>query len=232
MKNKFGIINLIFFIVILGLIVAGYFLLLKDIQEEKLFYLNMIATCVVASMIYVRSSDIFDSVGKVASRSAGYGLKWTGLWIYVVLALALIVLSIVLRWEFTLCLLIHIALIIIVLGYFFLGSTASDNANRVIAETEERKSVLRQISNQINMLEARCKMGSGSEYLDTIATIRENVRFITASEKPEAAETEKKLLTELILITDQIGNASQSSDTINSELKDCLSLIEIRKRQY
>ena len=75
MKNTSKIISYLFLIAGLGIIIAAYFLFLKDYQEEKLFYLNMVATCLVYAIIFLRAFDIFGPVDKVAKNSSGYGLK-------------------------------------------------------------------------------------------------------------------------------------------------------------
>lgn len=91
MKNSSKIISILFLIGGLGIIIAAYLLFLKEVQEEKLFYLNLIATCLVYAVVFLRTADILGPVDKVAQTNSAYGLKWFAVWVYTPLALGLIV---------------------------------------------------------------------------------------------------------------------------------------------
>ena len=132
MKDSSKIISILFLLGGLGIIIVAYFLFLKDVQEEKLFYLNMVVTCLVYSIVFLRATDIFGPVDKVAQSSSGYGLKWYGVWFYTPLALGLIVCSIVYGLSFSFCLIGHLVLLFILLLFFFLGSVVKNNVNEVI----------------------------------------------------------------------------------------------------
>ena len=54
MKNSSKIISILFLIGGLGIIIAAYLLFLKEVQEEKLFYLNLIASCLVYAVVFLR----------------------------------------------------------------------------------------------------------------------------------------------------------------------------------
>lgn len=232
MKNTSKIISYLFLIAGLGIIIAAYFLFLKDYQEEKLFYLNMVATCLVYAIIFLRAFDIFGPVDKVAKNSSGYGLKWYGVWFYTPLALGLIVVSIVYGLSFNFCLIGHLVLLFILLMFFFLGSVVKNNTNEVIGSIEARKSGLKEILAQIALLEMQSKLGKGPSYQEAIDKLRENVRFITASDDPVAVAYENKLIEKIQLIASQLEHNSQPAEVINAEFDECMSIIELRKKQY
>lgn len=232
MNNTSKIFGILFLIGGLGLIIAAYFLFLKDVQEEDLFYLNMIATCVVFSIVFLRAFDLSGSVDKVGKSGAGLGLKWSGVAFYTPLALALIICSIVLGLSFKFCLIGHLLLLFILLIFFFLGSLAKNNANEVIGNIEARKSGLKEIASQIDLLEMYSKLGNGPSCQEAIDKLREEIRFITASDNPVAMSLENKLLERIRLISSQLEHSSQSADVLNAEFKECMSIIELRKKQY
>lgn len=232
MKNSSKIISVLFLLGGLGIIIAVFFLFLKDIQEEKLFYLNMVATCLIYAIVFLRATDIFGPVDKVAQSSSGYGLKWYGVWFYTPLALGLIVLSIIFGWSFNICLIGHLALLFILLVFFFLGSLAKNNVNEVVGNIEARKAGLKEIAVQIDLLEMQDKLSKGASYQEAIDKLRESVRFITASDNPAAVAFENKLIEKIRLIASQIEHNSQPSDIINAEFDECMSIIKLRKNQY
>lgn len=232
MNNTSKIISVLFLLGGLGIIIASYFLFLKDVQEEKLFYLNMVVTCLVFAIVFFRATDIFGSVDKVAQSSSGYGLKWFGVWFYTPLALGLIVCSIIYGLSFNTCLIGHLALLFILLLFFFLGSVVKNNVNTVVGNIEARKAGLKEIAAQIDLLEMHNKLSKGASYQESIDKLRENVRFITASDKPAAVAFENKLIEKIQLIASQIEHNSQPADVINAEFDECMSIIELRKNQY
>lgn len=232
MKNSLKKISILFLLGGLGIIIAAYFLFLKDIQEEKLFYLNMVATCLVYAIVFLKATDIFGSIDKVAQSSSGYGLQWYGVLFYPPLALGLIVLSIIFELGFNLCLIGHLTLLLILLSFFFLGSVVKNNVNEVISNIETHKAGLKEIATQIDLLEMQNKLSKGASYQEAINKLRENVRFITASENPAAVAFENKLIEKIRLIASQIEHNSQPADIINAEFDECMSIIELRKNQY
>lgn len=232
MRNLFKVISLLFFLGGVGIIIAASFFFLKDVQETKLFYLNMTATCFVYAIVLLRATDIFGSVDKVAKNSSGYGIMWYGVWFYFPLAFGLIVCSIVYGLSFNFCLIGHFTLLFILLLFFFLGSEIKNNVNEVMGNIEERKSGLREISTQIDFLEMQCKFNKSSSYQEAVNKLRDGVRFVTASDNPAAVAFENKLIEKIKLITSQIEHNSQPAEVIDAEFDECMSIIELRKKQY
>lgn len=232
MNNSTKIINISFLLGGLGIIITAYFLLLKDIQEEKLFYLNMIATCLVYAIVFLRATDVFGSIGKIARNSSGYGLKWYGVCFYTPLALGLIVCSVIYGLSFNFCFIGHLTLLFILLSFFFLGAVVKNNVNEVMGDIETQKSGLKEISAKIDLLEMHSKLDKEGSYQEAIDRLRENVRFITASDKPAAIALDNKLIEKIQLISSQVEHNSQPTEFINSELDECMSIIELRKKQY
>ena len=76
------------------------------------------------------------------------------------------------------------------------------------------------------------KLGKGPSYQEAIDKLRENVRFITASDDPVAVAYENKLIEKIRLIASQLEHNSQSAEVINAEFDECMSIIELRKKQY
>ena len=102
----------------LGLIIAAFFLFLQDSMQENLFYLNLVISCLVFAVIFLRTTDIFGTVNDVAGSGGGLGLKWFATWMYIPLALLLVIGSTLLSvggtlpsWGFNFCLIAHLVLL-------------------------------------------------------------------------------------------------------------------------
>ncbi len=232
MKNKSSLFYILFLLAGLGIIIAAFFLLLKNLQEEKLFYLNLSVSCFVFVTIFLRASDIFGNIVKVSSSGAAYGLRWYGVNFYTPLAILLVVLSILLSWDFNSCLIGHLILIFILLLFFFLGSLVKSSVNASMAKIENRKRGCKELSEQISYLETICRLNQNGTYQEEVNLLKEGIRFITASDKPEAIALEKRLSEKIRLIAHQMEHSSQPADVYHSEFTECMTLIELRKNQF
>ena len=115
---------------------------------------------------------------------------------------------------------------------FFFASIVKTNTNEVIDNIERRKDGLKEISSEIDILEIHNKLNGDSSYQEAIVNLRDAVRYITASDKPAAIALERKLIEKIRLVNSQIQNNSQPTEVICNELKECLSIIELRKKQF
>lgn len=232
MKNINKIISIFFLIGGIGIIVASFFLFLEEYQESNLFYLNMVATSLVFFINFISASDIFAPTKDVAKSSSGYGLRWYGIWLYTPLTLILIILSIIFAYSFDFCLISHIVLLFVLLVFFFFAFVVKNNTNVVIDNIENTKAGLKEIYEAIDMLDMHNKLNKDSLYQEVIDKLREEVRYITASDKPVAVEMEGKLIEKIRLISSQIERNSQPNEIINAEFKECMSIIDLRKKQF
>lgn len=227
--KKLQYFSLLFLLGGIGIIVAIFFLLLQKYQEPNLFYLNLIATCLVFAVNFICVFDIFGTVEDVAKVSSGYGLKWYGIWLYTPLAITLIICSICYEIGFNICLIVHLILLFILFGFFFLATVVHNNTNDVASKINARKAGLRV---QVDLLEIQCKLKSNMDYMDGINDIKEQIRYITASDNPLAIELETQIASKIRSLTSQIEHSSQTSDKIKAGFAECMSLIELRKKQY
>lgn len=232
MKSSHRIVSYLFFIAGLGIIISSFFLFLKDVQEEKLFYLNLVVSNLVYGVIFLRATDIFGTLGKVSESGSGFGLKWYAVWTYVPLAVILIVLSIIIEWPFKFCLVGHLILLFLLLLQFFLGSLAKSNVNESKEKVEARKSGLREINSRLALLEIACQTGKGVMFMDNVSDLKDSIRFVTASDDVLARSLEDRIISTITLITNQIECSSQSAEVIKTEFDECIHLIELRKKQY
>ncbi len=232
MKSSQRIVACLFLTAGLGIIILSFFLFLRDLQEEKLFYLNLVAACLVYGVMFLRSADIFRTVDKVGESGSGFGLKWYAVWTYVPLAVILIVLSIILEWSFRFCLVGHLVLLFLLLLQFFMGTLAKSNVKESMEKVEARKSGLREISSRLAQLEIACQTSGGIVFLENVSDLKENIRFVTASDDVVARSLEDKIISMITLITSQIEHSSRSEEDIKTEFEECIHLIELRKKQY
>lgn len=231
MKNLSKAVVAAFLVGGLALIIAAFFLFLKDIQPENLFWLNLVASCAVYIIAFCTMFDVTGSVDKVGRTASGFGLRWMSDGIYFLCSITLIVLSIVNSWPFNVCLIIHVALL---LGYLFmvfvstkLGSMTSSYEDR----EKERKSSLEKIKTALTGLELKCRMTSNEAYLPVIDKISEELRFISPGNSGAAQMIENQIIDVLALVDVQLASPDNEAK-IKDNFDKCLSLIDMRKKQY
>lgn len=216
----------------LGVIVAVFFLLLDDIQSRDIFYLNLIVSCLVYVLLVLRSNDIFGTVEQVAESGSGFGLKWRGLSLYAPLAVLAVALSFLLHLGFALWLIVQIVLLLMFLGYQFIGAVASSNVNMAIEVVEERKTSLNETKSRVDALEMACRMKGQMSYIESIESVKEHLRYVTPSVNPSALELEDKLKSRIEKMTSQIELGVYNQELAQQDFKECLVIIEMRKKLY
>lgn len=231
MKNINKSLFLLFLLGGIAIIVAVFLLFLKEALEPDMLYLNMISCCVAYAITFVSAADIIGSVKRVSKAAPGYGLRWTAEWIYLPVVIITIVLSIILGLGFKLCLILHIIYLFLFLMITALSVALSHNVNDFEAKEEARRSGLKDIQARIAMLEAQCALNAG-QFAPKVAQIKEEMRYVTASDSPAAAALEEKLVRQLALAEVKMEGPVTDAEAVGKELETCLKLIELRKKQY
>lgn len=231
MKNINRSICALFLLGGVALIIAIFLLFLKEVQATDLLYLNMTACCLAYVITFTTAFDLLGPVGQVKKAAPGYGLRWTATWIYLPAVTATVALSIILSLGFNLCLILQIAYLFCFLMMTTLSVAISHNVNAHETKEAVRRSGLNEIQTNIALLEAQCTINA-AHLAPKVAQIKEETRYITASDSPAAAALEAKLLKQISLATVKLESPAIDSADVEKELDACLTLIELRKKQY
>lgn len=215
----------------LALIVAVFFLFLKNCQPENLFYLNLAVCCVMYITSFVTMYDLVGSVEDVAKAAPGFGIRWVADGIYALSVIALVALSIVYQLNFNLCLIIHIAVLLLYLWAAFVASRMSNLVNKFEQKEEQRRSGLELIKSRLDEVEVSCRLSNVSSYIPKIEKIREELRYISPSDAAMAQTLEAKIVEALALVDVKLSSAGDA-DGIEAGLDQVLSLLDMRKKQY
>lgn len=216
----------------IGIVIALFFLLLRDFQESRLFYLNMSVTILLLIVIYIYGIDLFGTIPRVSSRGPGYGVSWYGLRLYALTTITIVICSIVWCWSFSLCIVVHLILLLLLLSFVFLGMIMVNNVNKVSSDIINRKSVLQEINTQLSVLEIQCQLKGVADYMESINKLKESVRYITSTDNVRARELEKNLLSNIRLLTSMIEQSSVSNEEFDAKMLECIKLVELRKTLY
>lgn len=233
MKTATKVLSYILMAAGLGIVIAIFYVFLYDqFTEETInkFYLSLIASCIVYLLVILRATDIFASVGAVARKGSGYGFFWTGMWIYVPLAVVTIIVTLIGIMGFNLALMVHLILLFGLLGMFLLGYLTQGNVNSVMQAIDARNSGLKNINSQLSLLEIALKTHSRDNFTETLEEIQDGVRMITASDNPAAIDLEGCLYSKLMLMTDNVNGSVTEDEVLRKDFEECMALISLRKK--
>ena len=215
----------------LALIVAVFFLFLKECQPENLFYLNMAVCCLMYIISFVTMYDIVGSVDDVAKAAPGFGLRWLADGTYIFSVILLVVLSIVYQLNFNLCLLIHFAILLLYLWAAFVASRMGNLVTKFEEKEVQRKNSLEQIKARLDEVELAYRLPNAPSYIPKIEKIREELRYISPSDAAMAQTIEAKIVEALALVSVKLSSNGVAEE-IEAGLDQVLVLIDMRKKQY
>ena len=215
----------------LALIVAVFFLFLKNCQPENLFYLNLAVCCIMYITSFVTMYDLVGSVDDVAKAAPGFGMRWIADGTYAVSVIALVALSIVYQLNFNLCIVIHIAILLLYLWAAFVASRMSNLVTKFEEKETQRKSGLEQVRARLDEVELACRLANVSSYIPKIDKIRDELRYISPSDSAMAQTLESKIVESLALVNVKLSSAGKAED-IEAGLDQVLLLMDMRKKQY
>lgn len=228
MKHK--IISYLLLLAGWGVIIAVFFSFLRDILEAKLFYLNLIVSCLVYAIICFGALDILVPIQKSADENIGYGIKWYGIWVYVPIAVGLIIASIYYQLGFKFCVIVHIALLIFLSMSYLLASISSQNNREVESHLVNRRAGLQQIIHGLDLLDVQCMSKVNQTYYDSVKKLRDEVLFITPSNSPLARQLENKISDNIEAIVAHLEMNSPDDEWVTNEFEKCFQLLNLRKQ--
>lgn len=216
-----------------GIICAGFFLGLKGVEPENLFYLNLAAVSLSYILIFINAFNLTKQVSKSEHSPAGLGALIKGLSFYVVAVVFAVICSYAFKWSLPLALVIHAILLFVLLLYVIFARVSVSNVTSAMEEIEERKSSLNIVKAQLDSLELEVKVGINSDkYSPMIDTIREDIRYITPSSSEAAQNLEERIAVEFRTMSMVArGTDEDSHRRWLAAANSVNALIKLRKQQ-
>ncbi len=215
------------------LVASLSFILLKDLGSAELLAVNMVVISSVYLLIY---SMLFNLFGLVSARdessTVGVGAMMYGAVLYSVVALGLVVCSYTIIWDIWLYSILQACDLFVLLIFVVISSLSIRNVTQNMNQVQGRKSSLNGIMAQLDNLYMDVKTTqSKSRRVQIVEQIKEQVRFITYSNSPEAMAIELQISN---IINDMTFIPCASSDDDKQwgkAVNKCLALIELRKQK-
>lgn len=202
------------FILGIVLVVCGWFLW-GDRGDTAVFVLNIVVSLLMYCLVF---SDFlikwYRPEDKSQRRIGNMGLKWGVVFIYIVLALLVMVLSKNYNWSFWVQLFLHGVAIVVLIGGFALVSMSASNIGKVHEQQSVERSGVDKMRREAKGLhyDMLDKGTIPAELSQRVAQLVEDMRFISPANSEDARDLEQRFV-------DIVGRARLmvSSFTLNHE---------------
>lgn len=222
------------FVVGEAILVAAFFLWRGDAQTS-VFALNLTVSTVIYFMSFVDILFPWLKTGDKSHRIFGsLGIRWFATGLYSVLAIAaMIVAGVVFDWSFEVQLIIQSVLLFLLLLGFVAVANSSDKVAKVFEEQEALKSGVLKIKDAVSkLLEESIATGLPEDVVSQVSDLNDEIRYISPSNNPEAAELEAQLLSAVSKIRSEISNYRLNEKNISEDLSAAKRICKKRKSVY
>lgn len=226
--------TLLYLLLVFGecLVVAAFFLFLRNVQEENLFYLNLVAAM---ALLALNSSVVTESdrSAEMTSGYAGLGLRWLAVWLLTGCSVVLIVCSVIFELPFHLCLWGQLLLVFGAAILIVWAKIAADNAAEVLDRVDEERSGLKMLAAQLTLMEAAATGSAIAPVArETVAKLQEEVNCLTVSLTPVARTLESELLDRMRAMTASLRDPAIDAEAFRKAAAECTEILKIRRKQY
>lgn len=216
------------------LVVCGWFMW-GDRSDNAIFALNV----AISLLMYVIVSSGFliswsQPEDKSESRIGNMGLVWSVVFIYVLVALVILVLSNLFDWSLGLRLFAHGVAIVSLIGGFAAVSHSSSNIKNVHEQqSQERLGVdkMRRVAKDLQC-DMQDKGTIPAEITAKVAALIEDMRFVAPSNSEEASELEERFVKIIksahVMLTSPILDNQQ----LAAEIAKAERVLKERRQQY
>lgn len=215
------------------LLCAASFLFLKELVPQHLFTLNTIVLSIVYLLIFSFVFDVFDDLNlKSNSSTAGIGITWTGIIVYSLIAVALVVASYSWEWKLIYAIFAQCAALFVLLIFVFMSRSAVDSVEYALQNVEVRKESLKLVYQQFENLEIEVKLNPDQAIKSQqIERLKRELRFITYSDGETAMNLDQKLVNTLSEMTLMLSHSQFDNNRWLDAVERCEALIKLRKQQ-
>lgn len=213
-----------------ALIVAG-FMVFGSALPDSVMYLDIAVSIIAFVLCIVEIFRRFDSEDASSGLFASLGLRLTGVFLYVVLAVIAMVVLQLKDVEFTYQLLCQSALLFLVFIWFSLAESAYLQSPAVHARETAKLRGRADMKAAARSLvdEAALKDDVPGVVKDSFAGLSDSIRYISPCDGEDAARYEAEFVDSCRSMASMLHDYTLNADRIASELKRARMIIERRK---
>lgn len=218
-----------------AIIIGAFFIFAKDAPCD-LFVLNLSVSLLIYALFFV---DVLvpwvNWSDRSKNRIGSIGLRWFVTWIYAILAIAAMLLcNKVYDVEFPVQLIVHGSLLLILILGFSAVLHASDKVTSVYVKEETMQFGVTEMRRAMSELkDVMCGLPDIPDAIrDRVMRLEEDLRYISPSNNPEAADMEQRFSLAIREVCHKIGGNTGNTDLIVVSLDKAAYILKNRKSIY
>lgn len=217
----------------IAIILAGFFLLVPNEKRNEIFWLDLIVACSVFTIFCVIELGIIANAA-FQKQVGGIGIRLYYIRLYLLLAIAIIVIGYFANVAFNYQLFFQLAAaFILLLGYFF-SNLSSSHITSVQTEQDKQRKGKDEIINAISQLEMFFLKNSNK--FDTerqkLDVIKKTVHYLSPTNNSFAEEIDAEITSTFQQAYLMVTNNENVEIDISSLLNKCEELLKLRKTIY
>ena len=213
-----------------ALIIAAFLLWGK--YEQNVMILNIVATSVVFALLgFDFLFPWFDLKERSQKRIGSISVWWFAATIYSIAALAVVFLWSS-TWPFSLLLIVHLALLLLLVLGLIASMGVADTVETVFVEQQAQRAGVDDMKRAARKLQAKvecCVEPISPDHKGRINELVENLRFVTPANVDEAVELEREFVEVVSRLALRFDEYSLNQQTIERELREAEGIYRTRK---
>jgi len=234
MEKRSNLLPLLILFSGLGLIVAGFFLLVSEVDRNEIFWLNIVVVSVVFLANYINVFGLLGVHLNFNSQVAALGIRLIFIRFYSIIAI--LVMLICWKYEVDFRYQLYLQLIggFFLLLTVFLTQLSTEKASTVAIEQEDDRAGKTEMLRLIQQFELMFSSNTDAWLPEkkAIDLFKERVRYLSPTNDNSARDVDKEIVVSLRKALACLGGTDSERAEFPSYLKTCESLLTLRKSTY
>ena len=218
------------------LLIVACFLHFGRNMEQSFQILDIIISSIIFSLYFIDVLFPLINLNDKSARKVGsIGIRWVITFIYSIAAIgAMLVFNQEPHWELTGQMLLHgILLFLMTLGIWGAFS-ASNKVEAVYYEQTDKRLQMEEIKRKIGVVTSKLekRKETPASIMNGIKNLKEDIRFFSPSNAPEAFDLENNILSEIKLIDRLLDEEPVDFERMFDTIQNCSRLFIERKQIY
>ncbi len=216
------------------LIVASFFLIVRQIARGPVFYLDIGVVTAIYTIIISRFFNLWTDKENFDAKIGGLGLLMFFVYAYTLFAIAGIIFGVSALLPFKIQLMYQAILLFLFVAGSYLSQSSARFAVSVGENEQALKRDIRSLAETMTSIEMayHAKNLNWDDEQQLIVKVKEKVRYLSASNNASAKQLESDFINEAQDVLYAIRSAAPDKQLINTKLKNCDNLLNQRKQFY
>ncbi len=217
-----------------ALIVAAFLMFFSDLLPSDVLVLDVFVASVVYWLFFIDLIKPWTPENDPSQkRASSLGVRWFFTIVYDIAAIAAMIYFAVALLPFKIQLLVQLALLLFVLLGLLLASRTAARTQKVWQDEQQQRAGREDMRKVLQELKNAAEMsGTPQSVVDEIASLCDEVRYISPANTNEAADLEYQFVDSARQIQFAFREYNMNKDAIANQLAKCKRILQQRKSIY